>query len=174
MSTDVVDPPDEASSTASMKGIDLLDGEQVLRNELPSKVNWWKALTLAAILVLLALLILLDGDFGTAFVFLLLAGLVGVYVRYARRRSRYIVTNHRVKKSVGLLRKTTGETLISDIRGLSTEQSFFERLVGTGSILIDSGAAAGKLGIQGVQNHRELANTIRAQQRRIEESKSSA
>lgn len=173
MSTDVVEAADGASSTASMKGIDLLDGEQVLRNELPSKVNWWKALTIAAILVLLSLLIMLDGDFGTGFVFLLFAGLVGVYVRYARRRSRYIVTNHRVKKSVGLLRKTTGETLIADIRGLSTEQNFLERIVGTGSILIDSGAAAGKLGIQGVQNHRQLANTIRTQQRRIQEAESS-
>ena len=88
MSTDVVEAPPEPSSTASTKAIDLLEGEQVLRNELPSKVNWWKALTIATILVLLALLIMPDGDFGTGFVFLLFAGLVGVYVRYARRRSR--------------------------------------------------------------------------------------
>ncbi len=170
MSTEAANPPEQVTSGASTKAIDLLEGEQVLRNELPSKVNWWKSLFLAVVLVILAFMIILGGDLGTGLVPLILAGLIGVYVRYARRRSRYIVTNHRVKKSVGLLRKTTGEALITDIRGLSTEQSFFQRLFGTGSVLIDSGAAAGKLGIQGVQNHRELANTIREQQRRLEET----
>lgn len=174
MATEGVEHATGAGASTSTRGIDLLEGEEVLRNELPSKVNWWKSLFVAFILVILGFMILLGGDLGTALIPLLLAGLVGVYVRYARRRSRYIVTNHRVKKSVGLARKTTGEALISDIRGLSTEQSFFERLVGTGSVLIDSGAAAGKLGIKGVQNHTELANTIREQQRRIEESSEAA
>jgi uncharacterized membrane protein YdbT with pleckstrin-like domain len=122
------------------------------------------------VLFLLGLAVLLGGDIGGAFLLFVPGGLLVYYVKFTRKRSRYIVTNQRVKKSVGLARKSTGETRIADIRGLSTEQGLLERFVGKGSVMIDSGAAGGKLGIQGVKNHEELANTIRNQQRRIESS----
>lgn len=156
--------PDE-----SIRGISLLEGEQVLKNVLPSWVNWAILLVPTAIIALIGFLILLGGDFGAGLVFLVLAGILFYYVRISRKRSRYIVTNQRVKKSVGILRRSTGETRIADIRGLTTEQGILERLVGKGSVLIDSGAAAGRLGIKGVADHEELATTIREQQRRLEE-----
>ncbi len=155
-------------SDQSTKGITLLEGEQVLKNELPSWVNWWTLLVPAAVLAVVGVIAVLDGDVGGGLIFLLLAGGLVSYVRVARKRSRYIVTNQRVKKSVGLIRSSTGETRIEKIRGLSTQQGLLERIVGKGSVLIDSGAAGGKLGIQGVANHQDLAATIREQQRRIE------
>ena len=165
----MTDQGDTLSTGQSTRGITLLEGEQVLKNELPSWVNWWLILVIAGFIGLVGLVALLDGDVGGGLIFLIITGLLISYVRIARKRSRYIVTNQRVKKSVGLLRKTTGETRIADIRGLSTEQSLLERLVGKGSVLIDSGAAAGKLGIQGVADHDDLAATIRRQQQRIED-----
>lgn len=169
MSTSQTEQPNRLASGESMKGISLLEGEEVLKNELPSWVNWWILLVPAAIIALVGIVAILSGDFAGGLIILLVAGIPVSYVRYARRRSRYIVTNQRVKKSVGLLRKSTGEVRIADIRGLSTEQGLLERLVGKGSVLIDSGAAAGKLGIQGVADPQDVAATIREQQRRIEE-----
>lgn len=169
MSTTQADQPNRVESNASTEGITLLDDEYVLKNERPSWVNWWLVLTIGGAIALFGLVMLLNGDVGSTVVFFVIAGVVYGYVRIARKRSRIIVTNQRVKKSVGLARKSTGETRIAKIRGLSTEQGLIERLVKKGSILIDSGAAGGKLGIRGVGNHDELANTIREQQRRIEE-----
>lgn len=170
MSTSQAERTGDVLSDESLRGISLLEGEQVLKNVLPSWVNWWLLLLPSVLIALFGLIVLVSGDFGGGLVFLVLAGILFSYVRYSRKRSRYIVTNQRVKKSVGILRRTTGETRIADIRGLTTEQSILERLVGKGSILIDSGTAAGRLGIKGVPEHEELARTIREQQRRIEES----
>jgi hypothetical protein len=170
MLTSQADRSDHVESNADAEGITLLENEHVLANERPSWVNWWLVLLVGGIIGLFGLVVLLNGDVAGALVFLAIAGLFYGYVRLARKRSRIIVTNQRVKKSVGLARKSTGETRIKKIRGLSTEQRLIERLVGKGSILIDSGAAGGKLGIRGVSDHDGLANTIREQQRRIEKS----
>lgn len=169
MSTAQTEQSGPMGSGESMKGITLLEDETVLKNKLPSWVNWWVVLAPGVIVGLVALVAFLSGDFGSGFVLLLIAAIPFLYVRYARKRSRYVVTNQRVKKSVGLLKKSTGEVRIADIRGLSTHQGVLERLVGKGSVLIDTGAAAGKLGIQGVSEPQDLAATIRQQQRRIEE-----
>lgn len=169
MSTAETNQSDTINSGASIRGISLLEGEEVLKNVLPAWVNWWIILVPTVILTLIGLIAIIDGDFGGGLVFLVLAGVLYNYVRYSRKRSRYIVTNQRVKKKVGVLRTSTGETRIADIRGLTTEQGIVERLVGKGSVLIDSGAAAGRLGIKGVPNHEELASTIREQQRRVEQ-----
>lgn len=169
MSTAKSDQPDGLLSDQNLRGITLLEGEQVLKNELPSWVNWWVLLVPAVVIALVGLIAIVDGDFVGGVIILIIAGVPVSYVRFARRRSRYIVTNQRVKKSVGIVRKSTGEVRIADIRGLSTNQGLLERLVGKGSVLIDSGAAAGKLGIQGVADPQDLAATIRQQQQRIEE-----
>lgn len=150
-----------------VEDITLLEGEKVLESVRPSWINWLLLLAIAGIVGLLGLLVLVGGEIG-GLVLLVLGGLLVGYVRVARARSRYIVTNQRVKKRVGLARKSTGETRIAKIRGLSTDQGLFERLFGKGSVSIDSGAASGRLGIKGVPNHDDLANTIREQQRRIE------
>lgn len=168
MSAGQTEQSSDILSEESIRGITLLEDEQVLKNVLPSWINWTILLVPSGLITLLGLIVLISGDFGGAVIFFILAGLLYAYVRYARKRSRYIVTNQRVKKSVGILRRTTGETRIADIRGLTTEQGILERLVGKGSVLIDSGAAAGRLGIKGVANHEELATTIREQQRRLE------
>lgn len=168
MSTEQIDRTDHPSTEAETGDITLLEGEELLENVRPSWINWWILFLVSAIVSLLGFAVLLSGEL-LGVVVILLAGLLVLYVRYARERSRYIVTNQRVKKRVGLARKTTGETRIAKIRGLSTEQGLLERLVGKGSVLIDSGAASGKLGINGVSDYDQLANTIREQQRLIEQ-----
>jgi len=170
MSTGQAEHADETESVHEPVDITLLEGEQVLESVRPSWINWWKLLFVAVILALVGLVFFSGGELGVGLLALVIGGLFIVYTHFARKRSQYIVTNQRVKKRVGLARRSTGETRIAKIRGLVTEQSFFERIVGKGRVLIDSGAASGKLGIKGIANHEGLANTIREQQRRIEES----
>lgn len=170
MSSEHTGETDLIESDHTTGDITLLDGEQVLKSVRPSRINWWKLLVLAVLLVVVGVLFFAGGEVGGGLIAVVLAGLSILYTNYARKRSQYIVTNQRVKKRVGLARKSTGETRIAKIRGLVTEQSLLERLVGKGRVLIDSGAASGKLGIKGVANHDELANTIREQQRRIEDA----
>lgn len=169
MSTSQPGQSDRVETNQTNADITLLENEQVLKHEKPSWINWWLLLVVVAFSGLLGLAILAGGDIGGALLFFIIAGIFYLYVRYARKRSRYIVTNQRVKKRVGLARRSTGETRIADIRGLSTEQGVLERIVGKGSVLIDSGAAAGKLQIRGVADHDGLANTIREQQQRLEQ-----
>jgi len=152
----------------SVSDLTLLEDEHVLKNVQPSWSNWWLLLVVVVGITLLGLGALTGGEIGGAFILFVIGGLLYLYVRFARKRSRYIVTNQRVKKRVGLARRSTGETRIADIRGLSTQQGLLERFIGKGSVLIDSGAAAGKLQIKGVANHDSLANTIREQQQRLE------
>lgn len=168
MSTEQVEHPDRIEPDQHTADITLLEDEHILESVRPSWINWWKVLGLAVLLALVGLGFFAGGEVGIGLIALVLSGLFIVYTNYARKRSQYIVTNQRVKKRVGLARRSTGETRIAKIRGLVTEQSLFERLIGKGRVLIDSGAASGKLGIKGIANHEKLANTIREQQRRIE------
>lgn len=157
------------SNQASTSGITLLDGEYVLENEHPSWSSWWKSLLVGAIFALSTLSSAVQGDLGTATTGLVIAAVIFGYVYYSRSRSRYIVTNQRVKKDVGLLRSSTGEVRITDIRSLNTGQGLIERIWGKGTVKIDSGGAGGELGISGVSDHEELAHTIREQQRQVED-----
>lgn len=154
---------------ASTEGISLLDGETVLANEHPSWANWPKAIALGSVFVLAALGGIAGGDVGSFFGSIVVAGLVFGYVYLARNKSRYIVTDQRVKKNVGLLRNTTGETRIPDIRSLTTDQGLIERFLGKGTVQIDSTGAGGTLGISGVSDHEELAHLIREQQQKHED-----
>lgn len=157
------------SNQASTSGITLLDGEYVLENEHPSWSSWWKSLFVGVIFALATLSSAAQGDLGTATTGLVISAVIFGYVYYSRSRSRYIVTNQRVKKDVGLLRSSTGEVRIKDIRSLNTGQGLIERFWGKGTVQIDSGGAGGELGISGVSDYEELAHTIRQQQRQVED-----
>lgn len=88
-----------------------MDGESVLQNRHPGWGLWWKPLAIAGLFLLFSLGAGLAGLFGG----LVVAGGVVGYVAFARSKSRYIVTDERVKKEVGFLRSSTREYRISDI-----------------------------------------------------------
>lgn len=153
---------------ASTSGITVLDGEYVLENERPSLSNWWKSLVIGGIFALVTLSGALQGELDTAVTGLVISVLIFGYVYYSRNRSRYIVTNQRVKKDVGLIRNSSGEVRVDDIRSLNTGQGLIERLFRRGTVKIDSGGSGGELGITGVSDYEYLAHTIREQQREAE------
>lgn len=157
------------NNQASTTGITLLDDEYVLENQRPSLSNWWKSLAIGGVFGLVTVSSASQGELGTATTGLVISIFIFGYVYYSRRRSRYIVTNQRIKKDVGLLRSSTGEVRIQDIRSLNTGQGLIERVWGKGTVKIDSGGSGGELGISGVSDHEQLAHTIREQQRQVSE-----
>ena len=156
--------PQDMNHQASTTGITLLDGEYVLENVSPSYTNWWLSLAIGALFALGALSAAVQGDIGTLFTSVIIAALIFGYVYYSRSRSRYIVTNERIKTDIGLIRSSSGEVRVPDIRSLNTNQGMIERFFSKGSVSIDSGGAGGELGINGVKDYEELAHTIREQQ----------
>lgn len=92
--------PQDTNHQASTTGITLLDGEYVLENVLPSFSNWSKSLAIGALFALGALSAAVQGQFGGLITFIIVAALIFGYVYYSRSRSRYIVTNERIKKDV--------------------------------------------------------------------------
>ncbi|MFW5918651.1 MAG: PH domain-containing protein [Halanaeroarchaeum sp.] len=170
MSTTGVETDGEnLSHQAASDGISLLAEEVVLANRHPDWSNWPKSIILGSIFALGALGAIAGGEFGGFFGSVIVAGLIFGYVYLARKSSRYIVTNQRVKKNVGLIRNSSGETRLNDIRSLSTSQGLIERIFGKGAVQIDSTGAGGTLSIRGVSDHEELANIIREQQQKAKD-----
>jgi uncharacterized membrane protein YdbT with pleckstrin-like domain len=98
---------------------------------------------------------------------IVITGIIFGYVVYSRSESRYIVTDERVKGKIGVISTTTMEYRIADLRSIGTSRSLFERLVGHGTIELQSGAK-NKLIWHGVPDHEQVANTIREKQRDYE------
>lgn len=144
--------------------VELLDGEQLIDKRHPSWSEWSLQLALAGFVLLFGLG---SGDLTGIVGGLAVGGGIIGYVHLARQSSEYVVTDQRVIKRVGLLRKATGEARIEDIRSLSTNAGILERLIGKGTVEIDSAGAGGQLGIAGVDDFEGLANTIREQQNEL-------
>lgn len=161
MSSEVETPTDQIQHQAPTEGIALLEGESVLENGRVGWMVWWKHIVFAAFVLLVGL----AGD--AAVPGIAVAGLVSGYVVLARSKSRYIVTDERIKAKIGLLKKETMEYRIGDLRSLKTEQSLFERLFGHGTLIFESGANNLQIW-NGVPEYEQVANTVREQQRKYE------
>lgn len=146
-------------------GVSLLEDEVVIATVHPSWANWPKALVFAAVLSAAALVALGVGDSGAAIGELVAAGIFVAYVHLARSHSRYVITNQRVKKDIGLLSTSTAETTIPEIKALATHQGLLDRILDNGTVNIDTAGDDGFIGIRSVPEHEELADLIREQRR---------
>ena len=151
---------------ADTDGIDLMQKESVLENRHPSWTLWAKVLVLGGIILLGGLA---SADGGGIVAGLLVGGGIFAYVVYARKRSRYIVTTERVKASVGLISSETREYRVPDIQSLSTSQGIFEKILGHGSVTLKT-AANDEITWHGVPDYKNVANTIREEQRAYDQA----
>ena len=111
------------SHKASTEGISLLEGEQVLENLRPSWEAWWWQILVGGVLLLVGLAQITAGGIG----FSLITGALTLgYVYTARLKSRYVITDERVVQRTGLLRRSSNEVRIEDIRNLKTDASIIE------------------------------------------------
>lgn len=143
---------------ATTEGINPLDGEVVLQNVHPSWINWKWRFIFGIFLMVIGVEV--GGDAAAAFMFMGLGCFLSAYL--ARRASRYIVTNQRVKTKVGLLGSSTHEARLSNLNGISTSSGIIEGLFGKGTVSVTD-AAREELYIRGVGNYEELARTLREQ-----------
>ncbi len=58
----------------------------------------------------------------------------------ARRRVRYVITSQRLYTRQGILSKYEQQTRLERIQDVSTRQSFFERMLGIGTVDFDTAA----------------------------------
>lgn len=152
---------DSSIHRAPTDGIAVRDGEVVLANGFPSWSKWPKSWILGSFFALVGILSLAGGGVAGGIACLIVAlGFFG-YIAFVRRRSRYIVTNQRVRKHVGLLNRSAIEMWMSDVRRVTTFQTPVERLVGTGTVQVERSRVGVTLSIHGVRNYRRLAEVIR-------------
>ncbi len=134
-----------------------MQNESVLENRRPGWAVWsWQ--------IALAVVVLLFGAAGQSIGGIVAGGVIFGYVAISRMQSRYIVTDERVKATVGLLSKQSREYRIPDIQSLTTSQSIIERVFSHGSITLKT-ASNDQITWTGVPEYSDVANTIREEQR---------
>ncbi|MFH2203868.1 MAG: PH domain-containing protein [Elusimicrobiota bacterium] len=105
--------------------------------------NWWASLLTADLLIILAAALWWTRrDDYAAYS---LAGAVFLYsgVAILRLGSSYLLTNHRAITRRGLLARRLDEVEICDIRNITLEQTFFQRLIGIGDVGLSSAGGDG-------------------------------
>lgn len=105
-------------------------GEKAVRTFHPSFWNYW-GWYLAALLCIITLLPFLLGI------------LIIIWKELERRSTTYTITDKRVIKEVGILGKSTSSTIYQKITDVSSSQSFIQRMLGIGTVYINTAGGEG-------------------------------
>jgi len=136
--------------------------------------HWWfytKALLGVAGAVILAILVLIFIDEGTlrtvlmwASFALIVVSLIWLIQRYAIwSTTNFVVTSDRVIYRSGVVRKTGIEIPLERVNNVSATQGMFERFLGAGDLLIESGGESGQQRFTDIKNPNRAQNLIHAQ-----------
>jgi uncharacterized membrane protein YdbT with pleckstrin-like domain len=135
--------------------------------------HWWfytKALLGVAASIIFAIVVKLttDGDLETALLSLAIAGIVVSVVwligRYAIwSTTNFVVTSDRVIYRSGVIRKRGIEIPLERVNNVSSNQGVFERMLGAGDLLIESGGESGQQRFTDIKNPARVQNLIHAQ-----------
>ncbi len=136
--------------------------------------HWWyfsgPAMALAGSIVLGIVLLTrdVDGNAGKALKWLVLALLVGCALWLVSRYLKWITTNfvitsHRLIFRQGLLAKTGVEIPLERINNVNFSQSIFERVLGAGDLLIESGGEDGQSRFTDIRHPDKVQNLIHNQ-----------
>ncbi|RXK50616.1 PH domain-containing protein [Halorientalis pallida] len=143
-----------------------MDGEEVLIDARPA----WSAYSIHLLVAVLVFVGGLAAGDEAVIAGFLVAGLIGGYVFYQRRKVRYVVTDRRMMKLTGISSKASNEAWMLDVRGLQTGASLIERLLGHGHIVVSTDILSSGFGrfqgmtFGGISNYEEVAAVIRERQ----------
>lgn len=137
---------DTGTTVNDVSGFTLLEGETVHFNTRPSLSAWLAN----------------RKNLGLSIFTLGIGLLIGFLWKNS---SRYVVTDERVYRKIGLLRKRTDEYRYEDIQQFTTGKNIIERIIGVGNVQFQTGTGGEAITFSGVKNHDEVANTIRNQLR---------
>jgi uncharacterized membrane protein YdbT with pleckstrin-like domain len=135
--------------------------------------HWWyfaePALTLLAVIILGGLVFgETDGDTQTglgwvAFVILVVAA-IWLVIRYLRwLTTNFVITSNRLIFRQGLIAKHGIEIPLERVNNVNFHQGIFERMLGAGDLLIESGGEDGQQRFTDIRRPAEVQNLIHAQ-----------
>lgn len=136
--------------------------EKTLWQGRPSWWTVWPTLAIADLLLVLAGALWWTGrgEFGLWAA----AGAVPFYLLAALKRAGalYTVTDQRVSARLGVVARRVDEVEARDIRNITLTQSFFERLVGTGTVGVSTAAGDGvEVVLYGVPDAEAVKEAVR-------------
>jgi uncharacterized membrane protein YdbT with pleckstrin-like domain len=135
--------------------------------------HWWYFAEPVASLVgsiVLGILakVLLDGDADKALtwvaIVLIIACAVWLVLRYAKwATTNFVITSDRIIFRSGVVAKSGIEIPLERVNNVLFHQSVFERILGAGDLLIESGGEAGQQRFTDVRSPERVQNLIHAQ-----------
>lgn len=133
-------------------------GDTVVYQTNPGWTNWPIHLTFG-LLVLVAGVFSENENIGLLLV--LFALVIFGYVYLARNNSTFVVTDSRVRKEWGMVRRQTKDVVIDEITSTSIEQSWLNRLLGDGDVRIQSGSMGSSLTLNHVPDPERFVDLVR-------------
>lgn len=150
----------------------LLNADETIAVDLHP--HWWYFAEAAAtligsiILAIIALIVLDGGDFKTFVLWVLIAAIVlsaiWLLIRYLRwATTNFVVTSDRVVFRHGVIAKSGIEIPLDRVNNVNFSQGVFERMIGAGDLLIESGGEDGQQRFTDVRHPERVQQIIHAQ-----------
>ena len=135
--------------------------------------HWWYfAEPVSALVVSIVLgivwLVVLDGDTGKVVgwiaIILIIASALWLVARYAKwATTNFVITSDRIIFRSGVLAKSGIEIPLERVNNVLFSQTVFERMLGAGDLLIESGGEAGQQRFTDIRRPDKVQNLIHAQ-----------
>lgn len=136
--------------------------------------HWWyfaSPVFVLAVSIVLGVMVLANGGDGwlgdTAKVLLVVALVVGAVwlaARYAKwMTTHFVITSHRIIYRSGVIAKSGIEIPLERVNNVNFGQSIFERLVGAGDLLIESGGEDGQSRFSDIKHPDQVQRIIHSQ-----------
>jgi uncharacterized membrane protein YdbT with pleckstrin-like domain len=136
--------------------------------------HWWyfaSPVFLLAVSIVLGVMVLANGADGwagdTAKVILVVALVVGAVwlgARYLKwMNTHFVITSHRIIYRSGVIAKSGIEIPLERVNNVNFGQSVFERLVGAGDLLIESGGEDGQSRFSDIKHPDQVQRMIHSQ-----------
>lgn len=144
--------------------------------------HWWSfsepAAALLGSIVLGIVALFLDGDLRRVLGFIAIVAIVvsaiwlaARYVRWAT--TNFVITSDRIIYRHGVIAKSGIEIPLERVNNVLFNQSIFERILGAGDLLIESGGETGQQRFTDVKNPERVKNLIHTQKEHNEMKKAS-
>lgn len=134
--------------------------------------HWWTFAKAAAVLVASVVLgivsLTLDGDLGTFLGWASLLLIVGSAIWLVRQyvvwsTTNFVVTSDRVIYRSGVFAKSGIEIPLERVNNVLFSQSIFERMLGLGDLMIESGGETGQQRFSDIKNPDQVQRLVHAQ-----------
>lgn len=148
----------------------LTQGERRIRSFHPH----WKRLVVPFIALVLIVaasgvaLFFIPGTFEYANYARIAVGVVAVllltiwsFVPYLQwKNTGYVLTTHRFTISTGVLNKSTDEIPMAKVNTVSSDQTFFERILGCGTLTVESAGDRGQIALRDIPHLQDVRTDL--------------